>query len=199
MKGNTNISAYILCGGKSSRMQTEKGLVGYLDKPFIQWVIEAVKPITKNIFLVTDNQDYIEFGFPLVPDIYKDKGPIGGIYSALNHSENEYNLMLSCDIPNISTSVINKYLINNLSNEKDVSFLSDDENNFPLIAVYNKRLAPKFLEAIKLNKLKLIGLLSELKCQNIRVKSDDFESLRNINTKEELQIIEKKEKELNEK
>ncbi len=199
MTANTNISAYILCGGKSSRMRTEKGLVNYLNKPFIQWVIEAVKPITKSIFLVTDNQNYRDFGFPLVLDIYKDKGPIGGIFSALNHSENEYNLLLSCDIPNITTSVINKYLISNLSNDTDVSFLSDDKNSYPLIAVYNKRVTPIFLGAIKLNKLKLINLLSELKCKNISVNSDHFGSLKNINTKEELKTIEKKEKELNEK
>lgn len=196
---NTNISAYILCGGKSSRMRTEKGLVNYLNKPFIQWAIEAVKPITKSIFLVTDNQNYVAFGYPLVPDIYKDKGPVGGIYSALNHSENEYNLLLSCDIPNISSSVINKYLVSNLSHDTDVSFLSDDKNSYPLIAVYNKRVTPMFLEAINLNKLKLVSLLNELKCQNIRVNSDHFESLKNINTKEDLQIIEKNEKELNEK
>ncbi len=199
MTANTNISAYILCGGKSSRMQTEKGLVNYLGKPFIQWVIEAVQPITKSIFLVTDNQNYGDFGFPLVPDIYKDKGPIGGIYSALNHSENEYNLLLSCDIPNISSSVINKYLVSNLSHDTDVSFLSDDNNSYPLIAIYDKRVTPIFLEAINLNKLKLVSLLSELNYQNIRVKSEHFESLKNINTKEELQGIEKKEKELNEK
>ncbi len=199
MNVNSNISAYILCGGKSSRMQTEKGLINYIGKPFIQWVIEAIKPITKSIFLVTDNQDYSSFGFPLIPDVYKNKGPIGGIYSALNHSVNEYNLLLSCDIPNITTSVINRYLVSNLSNEKDVSFLSDDENSYPLIAVYNKRVTPMFLEAIELNRLKLIDLLSDMNYKNIRVNSDDFESLRNINTKEELQRIEKKEKDLNEK
>lgn len=199
MNTNTNISAYILCGGKSSRMQTEKGLVNYLDKPFIQWVIEAVKPVTQNIFLVTDNQSYSKFGYPLVPDVYKAKGPVGGIYSALSHSINEYNLMLSCDIPNISTSIINRYLVTNLSNSTDVSFLSDNRNSYPLIAIYNKRVTPLFLEAIKLNKLKLVRLLNELNCQKIRVNNDDFQSLRNINTKEELHRIEKKEKEFKDK
>jgi molybdopterin-guanine dinucleotide biosynthesis protein A len=199
MNTNTNISAYILCGGKSSRMQTEKGLVNFLDKPFIQWVIEAVKPVTQNIFLVTDNQSYSKFGYTLVPDVYKAKGPVGGIYSALNHSKNEYNLILSCDIPNISASIINRYLVTNLSSDTDVSFLSDDKNSYPLIAVYNKRVTPLFLEAIKMNKLKLVSLLSELNCQNIRVNTNDFDSLRNINTKEELHRTEKKEKELNDK
>lgn len=199
MNTKSNISAYILCGGKSSRMQTEKGLVKYKNKAFIQWVIDAIQPITKNIFLVTDNQDYSVLGYPLIADIYKDKGPIGGVFSALNHSEDDYNLILSCDVPNISTSVIQKYLINNISDYKDVTFLSDDDNSYPLIAIYNKRIASKFLEAINSDKLKLVNLLSELECQNIKVKSDDFKALKNINTKEELEILENKEKEISTK
>ncbi|NNL15334.1 MAG: molybdenum cofactor guanylyltransferase [Flavobacteriaceae bacterium] len=199
MNVSTNISAYILCGGKSSRMQTEKGLVTYLNKPFIQLVIEAILPITSNIFLVTDNQYYSSFGFPLIPDVYKEKGPVGGIYSALNHSDSDYNLLLSCDIPNITSSVIDNYLINNLSSDTDVSLLSDDSDSYPLIAIYNKRVESKFLEAINLNKLKLISLLAELNCQNIKVKKEDFNALKNINTKEDLRRIVKRENQLNTK
>lgn len=196
MKNENNISAYILCGGKSSRMQTEKGMVHYKNKPFVQWVIEALKPISGNIFLVTDNLEYSSFGYPLVSDVYKDKGPVSGIFSALRHSETDSNLILSCDIPNISTSVIQNYLIKNISERNDVTILSDNKNSYPLIAIYSKNVTPKFLEAINSDKLKLVSLLKELKCLNIKVKSEDFESLRNINTKEELEIIENKEKEI---
>jgi molybdopterin-guanine dinucleotide biosynthesis protein A len=199
MSTKPNISAYILCGGKSSRMQTEKGLVKYKNKAFIQWVIDAVEPITKNIFLVTDNQDYAVLGYPLIPDEYKAKGPVGGIFSALNQSETDNNLILSCDIPNISTSVIQNYLMNNKEANKDVTFLSDDDNSYPLIAIYNKRVASKFLEAISSDKLKLVSLLSELECQKIKVKTEDFKALKNINTREELELLENKEKEISTK
>jgi molybdopterin-guanine dinucleotide biosynthesis protein A len=180
-------------------MQSEKGLVKFKNKPFIQWVIDAIKPITNNIFLVTDNPDYSIFGYTIVADVYKDKGPIGGIYSALNRSETEYNLILSCDVPNISTSVIQKYLINKMTNNHDVTFLSDDKNIYPLIAIYNKRLVPKFFDSITSDKLKLVSLLNELDCQNIKVKAEDFEFLKNINTKEELEKLEIKEKEISTK
>lgn len=199
MNRKSNISAYILCGGKSSRMQTEKGLVHFNDKPFIKWVIEAIEPITSNLFLVTDNQDYTVFRYPLIPDIYKDKGPVGGIYSALNQTETEYNLILSCDVPNISTSVLQNYLIDNLTEEKDVTFLSDDRNNYPLIAIYNKRVLQKFLKAIKSDKLKLINILNVLECENIRVDKEHLKTLKNINTIEELKILEKNQIEISTK
>ena len=191
MKAKNNISAFILCGGKSSRMGTEKGLVNYNNKPFIQLVIDAIEPITTNIFLVTDNQEYTDFNYPLVADIYKNKGPVGGIFSALDRSETENNLILSCDIPKISTNVIKNYLINNISDQKDVIFLSDDKNVYPLIGIYNKSVKPKFSEAIKSNKIKLLSLLNELNCQVIKVNPRDFESLKNINTQDELKILEK--------
>ena len=191
MKAKHNISAFILCGGKSSRMGTEKGLVNYNNKPFIQLVIDAIEPITTNIFLVTDNQEYTDFNYPLVADIYKNKGPVGGIFSALDRSETENNLILSCDIPKISTNVIKNYLINNISDQKDVIFLSDDKNIYPLIGIYNKSVKPKFSEAISSNRIKLLSLLNELNCQVIKVNPRDFESLKNINTQDELKILEK--------
>ena len=191
MKAKNNISAFILCGGKSSRMGTEKGLVNYNNKAFIQLVIDAIEPITTNIFLVTDNQEYTDFNYPLVADIYKNKGPVGGIFSALDRSETENNLILSCDIPKISTNVIKNYLINNISDQKDVIFLSDDKNIYPLIGIYNKSVKPKFSEAISSNRIKLLSLLNELNCQVIKVNPRDFESLKNINTQDELKILEK--------
>ena len=191
MKAKNNISAFILCGGKSSRMGTEKGLVNYNNQPFIQLVIDAIVPITTNIFLVTDNQEYTDFNYPLVADVYKNKGPVGGIFSALDRSETENNLILSCDIPKISTNVIKNYLINNISDQNDVIFLSDDKNVYPLIGIYNKSVKPKFSEAIKSNKIKLLSLLNELNCQVIKVNPRDFESLKNINTQDELKILEK--------
>jgi molybdopterin-guanine dinucleotide biosynthesis protein A len=77
--------------------------------------------------------------------------------------------------------------------------LSDDDNIYPLIAIYNKRIASKFLEAINYDKLKLVSLLRELECQKIKVKTEDFRALKNINTKEELEILENKEKEISTK
>jgi len=52
------ISAYILCGGKSSRMQMEKGMVCYQNSPFIQHIINAVKPLTGNGLLTNTSGNW---------------------------------------------------------------------------------------------------------------------------------------------
>ena len=185
MNPESNISVYILCGGLSTRMQEEKGLVQFNGKAFIECVIEAVVPIIQNIFLVTKNETYKQFGYPLVADVYENKGPVGGIYSALEHSKNEYNLILSCDIPNINTSVLQTYLLGR-SNNNAITYLVDDEREYPLIGVYSKSVASLFKEAIISNKLKLIDLIKTTDYNMIQVESKDKNAIKNINTKEEL-------------
>ena len=98
-----SLSIYILCGGKSSRMGTEKGLISFKEKPFVQHIIDAVSPLSDKVYLVTENQDYERFGLPLVPDLVPDRGPVGAIYTALKHTSSSWNLILSCDVPAITT------------------------------------------------------------------------------------------------
>ena len=86
MKRTKNIPVYILCGGKSSRMKSEKGLVNFRGKPFVQHIIETVEKITDEIYLVTKNEEYQKFDLPLIQDVYKGQGPLAGIHAALNHT-----------------------------------------------------------------------------------------------------------------
>ena len=128
----------ILCGGKSSRMQSEKGLVLYQNKPFIENIIEAVLPISENIQLITNTNDYDYLAYKKVKDIIADKGPLGGIYTALVHSETEMNLILSCDIPLISTEILLEQIEKHGTNF-DVSVFKDIDRMHPLIEMYSKK------------------------------------------------------------
>ncbi|WP_299129175.1 molybdenum cofactor guanylyltransferase [uncultured Winogradskyella sp.] len=183
-----NISVYILCGGKNIRMQKEKGLVLYKSQPFIQHIINAIKPISKKIFLVTDNNLYQKFGYPLVNDEYKDKGPVGGIYSALKHSNTHYNIILSCDIPNITTSILNTYLSKEIY-QKEITFLKDEQYEYPLIGVYSKHLVSKFEEAINTNILRLLRLIKCMDYKTIEIEVNDKVYVKNINTRQELELL----------
>lgn len=191
MNSKTNIQAYILCGGKSSRMGTDKGFVKFKDKSFIDWCLEALSHITNDIYLVTGNQEYRIFGYPLLEDIYKEKGPAGGIFTALEHSAADWNLILSCDIPGITGSVLN-HLVENTPEKASVAFLSDGQNDFPLIAMYRKDCRKAFSEAIQKNELRLMNIIKKLNYKHIEVSSAENKDLNNINTQEELKnLIEK--------
>ncbi len=189
MNKENTISAYILCGGTNRRMQTEKGLIIYKNKTFIEWIIDAIKPITNSIFLVTKNKDYKKFGYPLVPDIHHSKGPVGGIYTALKHSSTENNLILSCDIPNITSHVLKTYLVDKYDESNDVLNVADDNREYPLIGMYSKKLLSEFETALNNDHLKLVKLLEKVNCKCIKTEPGDYSALQNINTKEELKTL----------
>ncbi|HMC01848.1 MAG TPA: molybdenum cofactor guanylyltransferase [Flavobacteriaceae bacterium] len=188
MTSRKKISAYILCGGKSSRMKMDKGLLLYQNKTFVENIINAIEPITNSIFLVTNNDAYNIFGLPIISDIYKNKGPIGGIYTALKYTKTDKNLIISCDVPKITTSILKKYLIENCENS-DLTFVSDGENDFPLIGIYSKSIVQEFETAIKNNHLKLLRLIETLCINKILVENKDASELMNVNTKDDLERL----------
>lgn len=186
MPNSQNITAYVLCGGKSVRMQTEKGLVLYKGKSFIQWIIDAIMPVTSDIILVTSNSDYSHMGLPMIEDIFKNKGPVGGIYTALRHSKTERNLILSCDIPKINADLLRELIDQSKQKDASITFLSDGKNDFPLIGVYKKEALKTLAEAISSDKLKLCPLVNMISHQKIIINSEQKSFVQNINSKAEL-------------
>ncbi|MCM8569100.1 molybdenum cofactor guanylyltransferase [Gramella jeungdoensis] len=190
MKTKSPLSAYILCGGKSSRMGTDKGFVRFRDRSFTDWCLEAARQITKDIHLVTANKKYAQFGYPLVEDIHKNKGPVGGIYTALENSATGWNLILSCDIPGITGSLLN-HLFERTPEQTSIAFLSSGSNDYPLVAIYHKNCSKYFSEAIQENDLRLMNVIGKLNYERIEIPFSESHNLNNINTPEELEILKK--------
>ena len=175
----------ILCGGKSSRMQSEKGLVLYQKKAFVAHIIDAALPICKDIQLITNTNDYDYLDYKKIKDIVLDKGAIGGIYTALTHSETELNLILSCDIPLISTELLLE-LIQKHNHNFDATVLADAHTIHPLIGIYSRKTIPILEKAIEANDLKMMHLLSKVNHQKLYVAENKSHSLKNINSVAEL-------------
>ncbi|HCW63545.1 MULTISPECIES: molybdenum cofactor guanylyltransferase [Leeuwenhoekiella] len=182
-----NIPAYILCGGRSSRMGQDKGLVTLQENEFISHIINTLKNITDSIVLVTKNKEYGRFRLPIIQDIYAEKGPLGGIHAALQHTEESQILVFSCDIPLLKSYVIEELL--RFKNSADIVFAKTEKKWHPLIGIYAKCLLPEVEENLKQNKLKLIDFIKE---QNYKaVNFIDEAAFTNINTPAILARLEK--------
>ena len=178
----------ILCGGKSSRMQSEKGLTLYKNKPFIEHIIEVVLPITSNIQLVTNSSVFNYLKYNTIKDIIIDKGPISGIHSALVHSEAELNLILSCDIPLISTKIIEE-LIEKHNSNFDASIFAETNRIHPLVGIYSKKILPVLTDTINKNELKMMHFISNINYQLICIEDKNRHLFQNINSLSELEEL----------
>ncbi|AXB58569.1 molybdenum cofactor guanylyltransferase [Flavobacterium fluviale] len=179
------LTVFILCGGKSSRMQSEKGLVLFQDKPFIDHIIQAILPITNQIKLITASKQYDYLEYEKIPDLIVDKGPLGGIYTALSHSETEFNLILSCDIPLISTELLQE-LISKHTKEAGITIFASESKTHPLIGIYSKNILSVIKESIDSDELKMMDLLAKLPHQIIKIEENENFPLTNINSIDEL-------------
>jgi molybdenum cofactor guanylyltransferase len=102
----SNISAYVLAGGRSSRMGTDKALLQLAGKPLIAHAVAKLRRITPHVQILAGadgtNSALAPYA-PLIPDLHPSTGPIGGIEAALVHTSSDWNLILPVDIPFIPT------------------------------------------------------------------------------------------------
>lgn len=179
------LTVFILCGGKSSDLQSDRGLVLFQGKPFIEHIIQAVLPLTQKIKLVTTTSEYDYLAYKKIPDIITDKGPLGGIYTALMHSKTEFNLILSCDIPLISTELLSE-LISKHTDEAGVTVFASASKIHSLIGIYSKKMLPIIKEAIDSDQLKVTDLLAKIPHQVITIEESENFHLTNSSSADEL-------------
>lgn len=184
-----NFTGIILAGGKSQRMGTDKGLLLLKGKPFVQHIYEAMKPIFgDNIVVVSSNADYDAFGYSRIEDLISDKGPVGGLYTALKQSKTKFNLVLSVDVPLVTTELI-QWLVDNHDDGYLVTQVQVGEKVSPLVAVYDRALRPLMGEHIAGNQLKLRDVIAEVNSQTLVIPEKWTKQLQNINTEEDYKKI----------
>ena len=99
---SADIAAFILAGGKSTRMGTDKAFVTLDGRTLLARVLEVAHSVTRDVRIVGDAAKYAVFA-PVVEDVFRDCGPLGGIHAALRASQAELNLILAVDVPFVSS------------------------------------------------------------------------------------------------
>ncbi|HQQ93446.1 MAG TPA: molybdenum cofactor guanylyltransferase [Bacteroidia bacterium] len=180
---NSKLNAYILAGGKSSRIGKDKGLLELQKKSLIEHVISRIKPAVNTICIVSSNQEYARFGYNLVRDNLQGYGPAGGIQAALTHSSDEKIFVISCDMPFVKSAAI-KFLVKS-SAGYDITIPMYKGKLEPLFGVYSTACAKAWEKHMKNGILKLQDLIETFNFQEIRVDSNplfDDKLFTNLNT-----------------
>jgi len=189
MTHKKNITGIILAGGKSSRMGTDKGFLQLNNKPFVRYSIAALQPLVSKILIVSDDAKYDTFGLKRITDSTKDAGPVAGIYSGLEASKTEWNLILSCDIPLITSHVLQK-LINAVDDASDIIQAESNGKTMPLIALYKRTVKGQFKRFLEQGERRLRVVVKGCRYNTIVLDEAFQNATLNVNTKEELKQIE---------
>lgn len=179
-----DFGAFILAGGKSSRMGNDKGLLMLNNKPMIVHVIETLKQLTTDIIIVSNQAEYNEFGLPVFEDMIKDAGPLAGIYTGLTRSKHKKNIVVSCDVPFVSVELLT-FLLEN-SWENDVTIPLKNNKTHQVIGVYDKDCVEVFKQELENNQRKMKVALEKVKLNVVDANRFDEKEFFNVNTPQEL-------------
>lgn len=195
MKRYLQASAFILCGGASSRMGRPKGLLEFGGEPLILRIARLVEPLVASVTAVGPLEQYAGLGLTVIEDgsfAGSDEsdsklGPLAGIATALNASRAEWNLILACDLPYLSGDWLDWFLARAIGCDSHVVMPKTAAGVEPLAALYRKECAEPMIAALRRGIRKVtdalaplpVLLVSEKEWQQIDPRG---RALRNMNT-----------------
>ena len=187
-----DLTAFILAGGKSMRMGTDKAFVDYAGRTLLARALELARSVASDVRIVGSKEKFAAFA-PVVEDVIRDCGPLGGIHAALRASSTELNVVLAVDVPFVSPAFL-QYLIAQARGAPEASVVVPrvDGGWQPLCAIYRREFARVAELALRVGRNKITQLFDEVRTRVIEqeeLEDAGFSSVifRNLNTPEELE------------
>ena len=177
MEPCSDIDAFILAGGASRRMGTDKSQLLIDHQTFIERIAETLSNVTGSVTVVGRCLD--ASSLPSVPDIYPQWGALGGLHAALTASNRAWAIVVACDLPFV-TSELFLHLANMRLDHDAVVPVQQDGRQQPLAALY--RVDPCRLRATELIETGQRRPLDLLAAVNTRWVA--FEEIRNLDQAE---------------
>ena len=185
-KNATPINGLVLAGGKSERMQRDKGKINYHGVEQRTHMHNILSSLAEKSFISIRNKQKEEFSADTntIEDVYFGLGPYGAILSAFQKDPNSAWLVTACDQPLLNKETL-EYLIENRNTSKVATAFYNSETNFPepLITIWEPRAYSRLLYFLSLGyscpRKVLINSDIEL------VRLEDETALKNANTPEE--------------
>lgn len=132
----------VLAGGRSERMQTDKGALHYHSLDQRQHTAALLSEFCPDVRVSVrpDQAADLPAGLTPLPDTFLGLGPLGGILSAFQADPNAAWLVLACDLPFLSRETLEYLVTNRQPARMATAFKSPwDEFPEPLISIWEPR------------------------------------------------------------
>src|SRR6185436_3198861 len=133
----------ILCGGLSTRMGNDKGLLKLHAKTWAQTAIDKVSELQIPVVISINRYQYPGYSsiFPqsqFVPDneTLKIKGPLCAVLSVHLQYRNEDFIILACDMPLMETDILKELMTHYRQDPGDAFVFANDGEPEPLCGIY---------------------------------------------------------------
>ncbi|MBL8149626.1 MAG: molybdenum cofactor guanylyltransferase [Blastocatellia bacterium] len=171
-------------------MGQNKALMRLGSKSLIEHVADALSPVVSQLgVVVAQREEYKWLPLELYIDLWPGKGPMSGIATALSAAQNQYCLIVACDMPFIQTVFFERLIA--LSSGYQLT-IAEDQGGFlqPLAAIYHKSCLTVVKQMISEEVLRPQALLDRVSSRVVRYSQfSDLEGayklFSNLNTPKE--------------
>lgn len=132
MTSTAKLNGLVLSGGKSTRMGTDKGLIGYHGIPQREYLYDLLNQVCDETFISLREEQEVELPSKMraIVDLNEFKGPYNGLLSAHRKQPKAAWLVLACDLPLMSLEAL-KELISARNPEKVATAFALKNNPLP--------------------------------------------------------------------
>ena len=191
------VTVFILAGGKSTRMGTDKAFVEYEGRTLLARVLDVARSVSSKVEIVGNREKFAPFA-SVVEDIFRECGPLGGIHAALLSSTTDLNLVLAADMPFVSWAFLDHLITHaRKAPEATVVVPRAQGKSQPLCAVYRKEFIATAETALRAGEYKIDRLFTVVRTRVIT--EEELEAagfsvalFSNLNTPEELKAATRK-------
>lgn len=156
------IAAFILAGGASRRMGTDKSQLVLDGKTFVERIAAALAGISPEVIVVGKPPSDLN-RLRYVPDVYPNWGALGGVHTALASTDAPWCLIVACDFPFVTAELFDR-LAGLSESFEAVAPVQSDGIPQPLCALYQtERCLVRAEELINSGERKPVALLQSVR------------------------------------
>lgn len=186
------LTGFVLAGGRSSRMGTDKAALLLNGRTLLQHAIEIVGSVTRGPVAILGSRELYSGYGQVIEDLYPGCGPLAGIHAALSHSRTRFNLIIAVDTPFLSPQLLSYMATRAMESGAVVTVPEIGGYTQPLCAVYSSEFLPIAENALKDGAFKIVPLFpKDLTCIVTEAELARFafnpEMFENLNTPEDLE------------
>lgn len=185
------VSAAVMAGGKSRRMGQDKAWIPFEGRPIIARVIDVLREVADEVFIVANDERYAELGLRVVPDRFPDGGALGGIATGVGSATHERVLVAACDMPFLRADLWRLLLARADGADAVVPRSGEYET---LHALYTKACLPAMERALAAGRMRVISFFGDVRVAEVgevdlRAVDPELRAFTNVNTPEELAAL----------
>ncbi|MBC7887369.1 MAG: molybdenum cofactor guanylyltransferase [Ferruginibacter sp.] len=187
----------ILCGGQSTRMGTDKGLVKLHAKTWAQTAVDKISALHLKVFLSVNTIQFnaylsvfMETQLIIDNDALKLHGPLAGVLSVHLQNPDEDLFVLACDMPLMETVILNELLsAYRQYPAADAYVFTNNGEPEPLCAIYRSKGLSHIvhlLNAKELSRHSMKFMLEHVQTRSMPLAEEQKKYFRNFNAHSEL-------------